>query len=136
MTKKSKLPDRTAIPPVKLTELKARLRRVTELADAARASAKNAKESLKAAKKLAKQAKKKAKQLRKAAQEIQCELEQATPTRRSAAKSRPAARKSAKSSRSTKPTPAPVLSSDPTPPTQEVPVDSPVAAAETGPAER
>jgi len=135
MTKKSMPPARTAIPPVKLTELKARLRRVTELADAARASAKNAKESLKAAKKLAKQAKKKAKQLRKAAKEIQHELEQAIPTRTSGAKSRSPIRKAAKSSRSAKPVPAPALSSDPTPPTQEVPTDSPAGPADSGPSE-
>jgi hypothetical protein len=132
MPKKSKTSTRHAIAPGKLTELKDRLKRATELADSARAAYKNAKERLKAAKRLAKLARKKAKQLRKAAKEIKRELEQAAPAgmpvRKPLGNARPAARSAAKVS------PKAALAPEPTPPTQEVGADAPSAASEDAPA--
>jgi DNA repair exonuclease SbcCD ATPase subunit len=127
MPKKPKTSTRHAIAPAKLTELKDRLKRATELADAARAAYKNAKESLKSAKRLAKLARKKAKQLRKAAKEIKRELEQAggvRPDGNSRQPVRPAAKRASRLA----------LAPDTTPPTQEVAADSPSVGPEDAPA--
>jgi hypothetical protein len=123
MKKKSKHAVKAAVSPAQTASLKLRLRQALEQAQVAQAVAKDAKEKLKRAKKLAKVTRKEAKRLRKVAKQVQEEFAKATkPTKPAAAKSRPKTRKAAKAVR---PPATPVLSPDPTPPTQEVPVESP-----------
>lgn len=125
MKKKSKHAVKTGAVPAQAAGLKLRLRQVLEQAQVAQAVAKDAKEKLKRAKKLAKVTRKEAKRLRKAAKEMQEHFTVATKARKpTAAKSRPKTKKAAKVAR---PTAAPVLSPDFTPPTQEVPAESPVS---------
>lgn len=128
MTKKSKPPAKATATRASLIALKLRVRQAMEQAVVARAVAKDAKGKLRKARKLARQTRKEAKRLRKAAKELQAQLKKATMAREPAVKTRVKAGKKAAGSRRTAVRPdsakVPVLSPDPTPPTQELPLES------------